>query len=1472
MRNRGLRTGCCTSDWIWRFNLYKLGKRVISQYIRTGCKRRLRLDLYADQQVRKAVNAPMKDAARPGLALITQQGRAYEYEKYAELQVSFSGLVIANAEAGAISGTKEAYQNLVLESVLKKAPENGLLLEAEYAVTPTFIDSHRLDDLCGGSEPTVAFADVRPDIIHLVPANGELRRAVSPDGTLQTIGKNDTRLGLRVIDVKISGEASPAHFSELAYYSMTLAGWLVDSGHTDKFIVLADAAIWPGKHEASCLRNQEEDDRRNLVIERDLTLYFQALEKDLEKMYPEVVLGRVCRFLEVDLPSVIKPRDWRDLDWHIDQKCGGCDYLGYAWGARKDIDERYCWPSAAREEHLSRVAGVTSGARGKLVEHQIRNVPELARLPVGSPAYETHQALKAKRTVFKSRAERLADDGDVQIPDRSGTSSTLPRFADIRVAMSADFDIGSGLTFAFGYRISYSVPISQRQNKRGWERRRHKPLTRELLVMEKSIDDEGMIYAQFLSFLLLDIQNAKKEILDGYQQNGCPEKSDVSLQFYLWDKLIYEHLRRVTGRHLDRLQTPVRMGDIDVSVMSWLFPAEQSLESPDYVCRSSPITIVANVVNSLLAAPIPHHYGLIELANRLYSLGRQNDDGSTRKYMVNDFYRDPLSDQIPSERGHEIWERSAPFQKLDFQQHQEQVRSVVRRKLSAVIFVSMQLTIELADSLTAYAPLVASVFTPLERMTGTGDDEEIIYQHTRLMAAVQQMEIEMLMAMPPHEREARYASIRVTRCLEGDDRRSALQSLAVHTFNADTLVFEISQRSRDAKIKDGEFTWSLLPEREIGTLQHLTTARFKCQTGLEHQFEIKFWEYHRLARESLTVSVLKLSRSDRLIALQPSELLTAAIGGNHIDLDVDGETGNFAILDPIAMDVFTSKLKKTLSDQTGIRHPKIAVDAPLFPQLPVARIRPRKRKPPRAQHTSAADFIWGAEQLAMTELVEHEADGVIAGAIAHRPNLTETQKHAIRSASSRRLSVWWGPPGTGKSATVTAYIAGLLQVARDHGARIRVAVTGFTWVSIDNIAKKLPDLIETSDVAGSPTFARLSSTANPQVDTELQLHIVPVKDDEGGLSNEARRLLKSLEGQGTTIVASTVDQLHNLAGDKMCRDMFDVMIIDEASQLDIAHAIVGFSKLAPNARLTVVGDDKQMPPIHPIAPPLGLENLLGSVYNFFRHYRVLEGRPGIKPVMLDTSFRSNSEIIEFVREAGYGPDLKASPQTSQRRVKFVRPLETELPEDWPKNLEFSSEFGRILDPQQPLVAVVHEDEYSSQRNEAEAGLIAGLAVSLWRAGMVDLDTGRALNSNKFLSEGLGIVSPHRAQQSVIYELLNKTLPDEFDRDLLFSSIDTVERFQGQEKEVILASFGLGDADQIASEEEFLYSLSRFNVTVSRARSQFIAVLSRPIIDFLPRDREMLAQSRLIKHFVDGHLTHSHEVELAELGTCVVKTR
>ena len=109
------------------------------------------------------------------------------------------------------------------------------------------------------------------------------------------------------------------------------------------------------------------------------------------------------------------------------------------------------------------------------------------------------------------------------------------------------------------------------------------------------------------------------------------------------------------------------------------------------------------------------------------------------------------------------------------------------------------------------------------------------------------------------------------------------------------------------------------------------------------------------------------------------------------------------------------------------------------------------------------------------------------------------------------------------------------------------------------------------------------------------------------------------------------------------------------------------------------------------------------------------------------------------------------------------------------------------------------------------------------------------------------------REVVVFERLDRHMPKAFDRDAMYAAVDTVERFQGQEKLVMLASFGLGDADQIAAEEEFLYSLNRFNVVASRAKAKLIVVMSRSLVDHLPRDLEALHESRLLKLYGDGYL-------------------
>ena len=1470
-------------------HLYRLNKRAIGQFIRTGCRRRLRLDLYDGTGSRHLADAPEKDIGHPGLTLL-EQGREYHRAKYRELEEALGDRVVRGALEAARPGEDPSPLPVALGDVIDTVGGHDFVLEAEYGITASFRAAHDLAPLergegVAGGAP-LAFEALRPDILQVRPPTcGERRRIITPSGALLRPDPGDERFGLRIIDIKTAGAASPAHFSELAYYGMALAGWLEDTGRSERFAVLAGAAIWPGAHAGSSLGRLLGEgppgERPRLGLDRSL----KALDQDLEAMPPEVVLGRIRRFFRLDLRTVLAEPAWRGLGWHVDRRCVGCDYLGYRRprhgeasggpGPGNPPDERYCWPMAEASQHLSRMAGLTEGACGKLRAAAVHDIGQIAELPEGSRILDNHQTLRGKTTLVSARAAALTSRGGPNVPDRAGISAALPYFADIRVAISADFNADSELTFAFGYRLDYGVPVESWP--RGPEgpryRRTRTTIEHPALVLQPSKRAEGEALRSWLGQLGEDIRGAQDDLLRAYRARGETDRDDVGIQFFLWDPLTYRHLCRVFGRHLDLLGDLPGAAALDP--IAWVFPARDLLREPAFVTRSSPVTILSEVADSFVAAPIPHHYGLIDLATALDPESRRLPDGEAWGFPVRPLYHDPLNDQIPPERAHELWNRSSPDPDIDFEGHREEVKRTVRRKLHALIYIAEKLTRMLRDHLTADAPGVRDVFRPTERLGGVAHDAEVLYQHARLMAAADGLEIELLMAMPPHDREARYRSARLEAVLRGRARRSGLEALGLshRASDEDVLLFRLSPRSREARFKAGEFTWSFLPEADLPALQEMTVSQLiRSDPGLGRVLPVKRWERHARLRGTLGVTILKVDRTSRLLAVEASAILTALIRAGRLQMDLDGLAGRFGILDPLPLDGFSWKLRRTLEDRTGIRNPPLAEAHPLFPDRAGARIRGDGRT---AVHgpTPAAEFIWNAHGMAACDSGV-APDPVLQVADEVMPELTQRQREAVTQALTRRLALWWGPPGTGKSRTAQAYITALAGAAVRRGRPLRVAVTAFTWVAIDNVARRLPALFGRAGIAADVHLSRLSPVGAVQgLDRRLAEFVTPMNPR----SHAGRRALEDrlLRAAGVTVVAGTVHQLFKLGDPVRCQELFDVMLIDEASQLDVAHAIVAFSKLARGARVVAVGDDLQMSPIHPIEPPDGLDHLVGSIYDFFRHYRRHQGpRFALTPVMLNRSFRSNREIVEFVREAGYGEELEAAGKNAALRIRTVRPVETNRPPGWPPGLPFSPAFARILAPAHPLVAVVHDDRDSSQRNDGEANLAAGLVLALLAAGLVDPDSegGAAYTPNDCFRRGIGIVTPHRAQQAAVCERLASALPGDVDRNAVFDSVDTVERFQGQEKLLMLASYGLGDAGQIAAEEEFIFSLNRFNVTASRAQAKFIALISRPLVDHLPRDRRALEESRLLKHFVDGFLCRSEALTLPGLGTCELRYR
>ena len=89
----------------------------------------------------------------------------------------------------------------------------------------------------------------------------------------------------------------------------------------------------------------------------------------------------------------------------------------------------------------------------------------------------------------------------------------------------------------------------------------------------------------------------------------------------------------------------------------------------------------------------------------------------------------------------------------------------------------------------------------------------------------------------------------------------------------------------------------------------------------------------------------------------------------------------------------------------------------------------------------------------------------------------------------------------------------------------------------------------------------------------------------------------------------------------------------------------------------------------------------------------------------------------------------------------------------------------------------------------------------------------------------------------------------------------MELFQGQQRDVMLATFALGDPDAIADEDEFLLSVNRFNVMAFRTRAKLIVSVSQEVVDHLSSDMDVLRGSALLKTFAESFCGQGRPMQL-----------
>ncbi len=259
--------------------------------------------------------------------------------------------------------------------------------------------------------------------------------------------------------------------------------------------------------------------------------------------------------------------------------------------------------------------------------------------------------------------------------------------------------------------------------------------------------------------------------------------------------------------------------------------------------------------------------------------------------------------------------------------------------------------------------------------------------------------------------------------------------------------------------------------------------------------------------------------------------------------------------------------------------------------------------------------------------------------------------------------------------------------------------------------------------------------------------------------------------------------------------MFDVAIIDEASQCDIASC---FPILYRAKKAVIVGDDKQLP--HLSFLEKAKEQSFLSQYEIPDKYQLmwrfrtnsmfdLANYYSLTPVLLDEHFRSSLPIIDFSNKEFYGSRIRIMNKT----VDFPDAYELNIVPDGKVDMDVTRNMPEV----EAVVKRVHEIILDDNRKSSEKG---------------------------YKPVSIGIISPFRGQVELIKKALMQVLSDEIMRkhDI---DVGTPHVFQGDERDIILLSWTVAQ-NSFTQSLTFLQKPNVFNVAITRARHKLICFLSR----------------------------------------------
>ena len=375
----------------------------------------------------------------------------------------------------------------------------------------------------------------------------------------------------------------------------------------------------------------------------------------------------------------------------------------------------------------------------------------------------------------------------------------------------------------------------------------------------------------------------------------------------------------------------------------------------------------------------------------------------------------------------------------------------------------------------------------------------------------------------------------------------------------------------------------------------------------------------------------------------------------------------------------------------------------------------------------------------------------------------------INSIATEDYYLIQGPPGTGKSFVLSLIIMEELAYLKHKVVVIgpnHLAINNTLIQVIKNFTFLYPSVHKVGQGYNAPNY-KVTLDNQPQIVKDF------LREYGDDLKIDNILYLNTLNVNQSELPMVFGMTSHSLYTRRARGLECDTLIVDEAGQMTIPLALMGMIKAK---KVIFAGDYKQLPPI--VSSEEIDEEMKQSVFQ-----RLISDD---NCTMLDISFRMCEPICNFVSELFYDGQLKPMKRGCGSAVVNSNPL-----------YSFDT----------PII-IHHIDDNGEQTSDREAEYISDIIDNY-------------LNQGLSASE-IAVLSPFRAQAANVRRHIRKNEGISEENSSLLA-VDTIDKMQGQEREVIIFSLTSGNIDYMIEMADFLYNPNKLNVAFSRAKSKLIIV-------------------------------------------------